>query len=313
MRRLQQVSAVLGAVAAILLTTGTGPASASPAPLYDDIPGGSVGNVPSLGYEATSTSEFGGQIQLAGTQRTGLQLTVLMSSWGCESGTWNGADCSTTPGSTFSEPITMNVYDVNDDNSVGSLVTSITQTFEIPYRPSASAIAMCDDGNPPNGRWSDGTACYNGLATPITFDATGAGVTWPDKVIVSLAYNTTHYGASPYGEGTACYTSDGGCGYDSLNVGLVGDAPTAGSQPTPDDAYLNSTSGDAYCDSGTGGTGTFRYDAGCWTGFQPAFEVTPAGVRPTTADDCKRGGWMQFNDPVFKNQGDCVSYTRHLG
>jgi hypothetical protein len=41
--------------------------------------------------------------------------------------------------------------------------------------------------------------------------------------------------------------------------------------------------------------------------------VTPAGVGPTPADYCKRGGWMQFNDPVFKNQGDCVSYVRHLG
>jgi hypothetical protein len=28
-----------------------------------------------------------------------------------------------------------------------------------------------------------------------------------------------------------------------------------------------------YCDGGTGGTGTFRLDAGCWTGYQPAFQV----------------------------------------
>jgi len=36
-------------------------------------------------------------------------------------------------------------------------------------------------------------------------------------------------------------------------------------------------------------------------------------VAPTSADDCKKGGWAQFNDPVFKNQGNCVSYTGHLG
>jgi len=302
MRRLQRVSALVGAAAALLLTTGVGPASASPAPVYDNLPAGHVGNVPSLGYEATSTAEFGGQIELAGTQRTGLQLTVLMSSWGCESG--SGTGCTTTPGTGFSEPITMNVYRVNADNSVGSLVTSIIQDFDIPYRPSASP--SCTDGG-----WSDGTTCYHGLATPITFDATGSGVTWPDKVIVSLAYNTTHYGAVPYGPGADCYTSDGGCGYDSLNVGLVGDDPTAGSQPTPNDAYLSSTWPGAYC--GSGATGELRYDAGCWTGYQPAFEVTPATVAPTTADDCKKGGWTQFNDPVFKNQGNCVSYTRHLG
>jgi hypothetical protein len=309
MYRLQRISAVLGAAAALLLYTGTGPASASPAPVYDNIADGSVGNVPSLGYEATSTAEFGGQIQLAGTQRTGLELTVLMSSWGCESGTWTGGNCATTPGTTFSEPITMNVYDVNPDNSVGDLVTSMTQTFEIPYRPSSSPECVGGD----SGLWWDGTDCYNGLATPITFDPTGAGVTWPDEIIVTLAYNTTHYGATPYGSDTDCYISDGGCGYDSLNVGLVGDDPTAGSQPTPDDAYLSSTSPGAYCDSGTGGTGELRYDAGCWTGYQPAFEVTPEAVAPTTADECKKGGWTHYTDPAFKNQGDCVSYTRHMG
>ena len=45
-----------------------------------------------------------------------------------------------------------------------------------------------------------------------------------------------------------------------------------GTQPRPDDAYLYSTFGGAYCD-GSLGTGTFRLDEGCWTGFQPAIKV----------------------------------------
>jgi hypothetical protein len=32
-----------------------------------------------------------------------------------------------------------------------------------------------------------------------------------------------------------------------------------------------------------------------------------ANVLPLTADDCKKGGWMDFG--VFKNQGDCVSFV----
>lgn len=28
---------------------------------------------------------------------------------------------------------------------------------------------------------------------------------------------------------------------------------------------------------------------------------------PTNKDECKNGGWMNFNNPVFKNQGQCVS------
>lgn len=29
---------------------------------------------------------------------------------------------------------------------------------------------------------------------------------------------------------------------------------------------------------------------------------------PTNKDECKKGGWMLFNNPSFKNQGQCVSY-----
>ena len=36
------------------------------------------------------------------------------------------------------------------------------------------------------------------------------------------------------------------------------------------------------------------------------FEV---GRRPTSKDECKNGGWETFNDPSFKNQGECVSYV----
>lgn len=33
---------------------------------------------------------------------------------------------------------------------------------------------------------------------------------------------------------------------------------------------------------------------------------------PANADQCKNGGWMNFNSPrTFKNQGDCVSYTKN--
>lgn len=31
---------------------------------------------------------------------------------------------------------------------------------------------------------------------------------------------------------------------------------------------------------------------------------------PTSAAQCKNGGWMTFNNPTFKNQGDCVSYVQ---
>ncbi len=56
--------------------------------------------------------------------------------------------------------------------------------------------------------------------------------------------------------------------------------------------------------------------------FNPGYTVATDGVqfndttydfelgrRPASKDDCKNGGWQTFNDPAFKNQGDCVSYV----
>ncbi len=30
---------------------------------------------------------------------------------------------------------------------------------------------------------------------------------------------------------------------------------------------------------------------------------------PTTKEQCKKGGWQTFNNPAFKNQGDCIQYV----
>src|SRR5581483_1044918 len=108
-------------------------------------------------------------------------------------------------------------------------------------------------GSCTGGRWfnaSDST-CYNGIAAPISFTFTG--VTLPSKVIIGVAYNTTHYGYAPVGESAPCFTSSGGCPYDSLNVGLSTSAPTVGTDPQPNDAYQNSPIAGEYCDGGAGG------------------------------------------------------------
>ncbi len=34
---------------------------------------------------------------------------------------------------------------------------------------------------------------------------------------------------------------------------------------------------------------------------------------PTSANQCKNGGWQTFRNPAFKNQGDCVSYVATHG
>ncbi len=263
-----------------LLAALVGSSSALAAVAYNAIPSPTPANVASLGYEATSTSEFGGLVQLAANTGKDPVVSVLMSSWGCESG--SGVTCSTTPGATFSHPLTLNVYARGLLDAPGKLLATQTKTFDIPYRPSADPACATGGWRPDSS-----APCVSGKATLVTFDALSVPI--PDEVILTVAYNTTHYGAAPIGASASCFTADGGCGYDSLNVGARG-ATTIGAQPRPDDAYLNSTWAGAYCPGGTGGTGALRLDGGCWTDYQPNFMVQTTDPSGPTGATGATGG-----------------------
>lgn len=40
------------------------------------------------------------------------------------------------------------------------------------------------------------------------------------------------------------------------------------------------------------------------------FNIVPVVGPPANKEECKNGGWQTFNNPSFKNQGDCVSYVQ---
>ena len=280
-------------------------------PIYDSTVQPNPGNLASQSYEATATAEFGNQISFGGTARVLDTVVVQMSSWGCQSGNWstyNTAPCVTAPGATFSEPITLNIYNVGPatpygPSSPGSLIATATQTFAIPYRPSAdtnyatdcAATATADDVPVSDfaGTWYDASLnrCFNGYLTPITF--TFGHVAVPGSVIYGIAYNTSDMGFHPYGDSTPCHSSAGGCGYDSLNVALSQEptAPSVGSDDYPGTVYWDVDGGDDsayavnevcnYITSGPnqdgGGIEVFRIDepadyptgngttSGCWS------------------------------------------------
>ena len=85
--------------------------------VYDSIPSPLPGNIQSLGYQANQTAEFGGQIRLAGTQRQDPSITLTLSSWACQSDP--NPTCTTTPGATFSHPLTLNLYTVLPNGQPG--------------------------------------------------------------------------------------------------------------------------------------------------------------------------------------------------
>ncbi|HWG09199.1 MAG TPA: hypothetical protein VN672_09350 [Solirubrobacteraceae bacterium] len=257
-RAAKLAAALVTAIASLAIAAGA--ASASGTVIYNSMPSPLPGNVPSQAFEATSTSEFGSEIETAGASQTRTAVKVGMSSWACQSGGAEDGSCVTAKGAKFEWPVTLHVYTVGPENSVGTLVAAITKTFKMPYRPSANATKC-----PGNGGWWNMGHCYHGKAFKIGFMLKGAVL--PKPAIIAVAYNTSDYGAEPQ----RSIAPEGGP-YDSLNVALTGTA-TVGSQPQPEDAYLDSTWGGAYCDGGTAGTGSFRLDSGCWSGFQPLITV----------------------------------------
>jgi hypothetical protein len=284
-------------------------AAATSVVVYDNTPHPLPGNLPSWAFEATGASEFGDRVGLAaGAARTGATVTVVLSSWGCQAGYWYSGDCVTAPGAVFTHPITLNLYAVGVGNAPGALLGTVTQTFAIPYRPSADPV-NCTGANA--GKWFDGTTCFNGKATTITFSLAALNLTLPDELIVSVAYNTTHYGYAPIGAAAPCYSGPGGCPYDSLNVALADPATTlsAGTNPAPDDAYQYTD----YSSCANGPIHPFGLDAGCWTGFKPAIQITavnPLVGPPTDKKQCKNGGWKQFNNPSFSSQKACEKFVK---
>lgn len=241
---------IVGSVAAfsasfLLVLSGALPASAADVTIYDSIPSALASTYPSEGFQATQSAEFGDQITLGGTNRDLSTVEVVLVDWACESGHWTGtpAICMTTPGATFTHPMTMNIYNVNtvDPTKPGTLIGTRTQTVTVPFRPSSDAT-NCSGSNP-SQQWWDGTKCNYGLAFTTTWDFSSLNLVLPDSVIVTITYNTTTYGPSPIG-GTDSP-------YDSLNIGVTNVPPTVGTED-PHSIFWNTLN------TSYGGDGTLK-------------------------------------------------------
>ena len=135
-------------------------------------------NQVSYGPEAYGFKTLGDRVTFAGTARSLSSVTVTLSSWACQQGTWDGKNCVTATGATFSQPITLTIRDAADNH----VVASKTQTFDVPYRPSASP--KCDAG-----KWlAPSKECKNGLATDVTFNFSNQRLS--DTVVYEISYDT---------------------------------------------------------------------------------------------------------------------------
>jgi len=99
------IGAILAATFALAVMAGA--ASAESEVIYNNLPSPTPGNVVSEAFEATQTAQFGGAVEFTGTNRKGGMLSIGMSSWACQKGSWTGTpECVTEPGAKFEWPIT---------------------------------------------------------------------------------------------------------------------------------------------------------------------------------------------------------------
>jgi hypothetical protein len=181
-----------------------------------------------LSFGGTSTTDFGNKINL--TTSTALSnVMVALDSQACENGQ-GGTACATTPGATFPASLTLKIFDTS-----GNLLTYDTQTFNVPYRPSASPTSCAsgdnwtDNTNYPNdgSQWYDSTNgnCYYGITYDATFNNFSPAVTLPSTVVYDITYDATSGPTS------------------SLNVEMSNEATnvSVGSDADPGNVYLAST------------------------------------------------------------------------
>jgi hypothetical protein len=207
----------------------------------------------------------------------------MMSTWACEKGFWGDNTCQSAGGSTFPEEVTLNVYEVGGGNAVGTKVGSMTQTFNMLYRPTASS--KCTTGEAKGGWYSKkDKTCFHGKLFPIKFSLTGANalpspkatfVLPSEKAIISVAYNTSTSGYAPKGTQPCSSPNPPGCPYDSLNVALreFPSAPSVGTYPDSGEIYLADTTAGYFCPPGATGVFEPSGSGNCWPDEQPIFKI----------------------------------------
>lgn len=277
------IAASLTSLGVVSTVTSAGAAPGGGRIAYSSLVPLTTPNVASLGPEAYSFSQLGNEVTVAPDFQGRAVTTVVlqMSSWACQSGGVYSGDCHSAPGSTFSWPITLNIYNPPTAGSdvPGSLITTITQSFSFPYRPTASTQCGTSPTDPYYGGWmaSDGN-CYHGIMSTVVFHLNGVNV--PSTFVYGVSYNTSDHGPNPVGT-APCQSTSAGCPYDSLNIALSNDNPgatgndpnaggnnvTVGTDTNPGTLWWDTTVASFYCDGGAAGTGTFRLDSpgnACW-------------------------------------------------
>jgi len=225
------------------------------------------------GFDCCGTSSFGGEVTFAGSLRSSPTIIAGLLSFACQ----QGADttCKTKSGATFTWPITLEIYEPGVGDAVGPLITKVTSTFKIPYRPSESSKCPEFEGYTKGY----GTECDLAIAHNISFYL--KGFTLPNTAIIALAFNTESYGEHPTGtegpenslnvtENSSYECTEENAMHECEAYATLPTGPSPGTDPFPEQVFQSTVYAPAACG---GVVGSFGASGDCWKYEQPAFEV----------------------------------------
>ena len=149
------------------------------------------GNVVSQAFEATRHRSSAIRWNSAKRRSKTPTIAVVMSSWACESGTWNNDNCVTKAGAKFEWPIKWDVYNVGpartrraDRRRPGALQDAIPAFGEQKCTPPQKARRV-----DPRAAWS--------RARRSRSNSRSKASACPARRSSAIAYNTSDYGATP--------------------------------------------------------------------------------------------------------------------
>lgn len=151
---------------------------------------------------------------------------------------------------------------------------------------------------------------FNGTTYDFEPDSDGDGVGDGNDNCPTVA-NPTQTDTDGDGLGNAC---DG----DDDNDGDLDGADNCPTTPNPDQLDTDNDGLGNACDSDDDGDGDADNADNCPLSPNPNQEDTDGdgigdacdpSTKPTTKDQCKNGGFTRFNNPAFKNQGQCIQFV----
>lgn len=178
--------------------------------IFDTIPNPDPAGMASFGYQACSIYELGDKIEFEningklGTVRVGMVSWADISSDYTSGGAAYTDTSIQTDAAGWFQPITINIYNVD-----GSLITTKTQTFHIPWA-------------------TGGIHPYHA----VIFDFSDEDIALPSQVVYGIAFNTQSHGYHPTGLIGP---------YNSLNLGAYRDLILTGTDVDPLRGWVYST------------------------------------------------------------------------